>query len=36
LNCNNGETGCYHLDAVHDVDLGRCLVRGCKCKEFRK
>ena len=36
MNCNNMEVGCFHSDFMHDEDLGKCLVKGCKCKKFYK
>jgi len=35
MQCNNKKIGCYHDSSIHSNGNGKCLVRGCKCMEFK-
>ena len=35
MQCNNKKIGCYHDSSIHGDGNGKCLVRGCKCMEFK-
>jgi hypothetical protein len=35
MQCNNKKIGCYHDNSIHSDGNGKCLVRGCKCTEFK-
>ena len=36
MNCHNVEIGCFHEKNIHDEGIGKCLVKGCKCKKYKK
>lgn len=36
MKCYNTEIGCYHENDIHEDGVGRCLMKGCKCKKYQK